>query len=271
MASKAQTGMGLATVALGVAKLAAPRTLVRVAGIRAGERTPWLVRALGAREVVIGLGLLSSRRPVPWLWSRVAGDALHLALLAAAVGARRAGGPRAVGALAGLAGIAALDVACAVAATRSRRTTSVTRSITIARPREDVYRYWRDFANAPAFMADIESVAVLDARRSRWCAHGPVGPVVSWEVEVAEDLPGQLLRWASVEGAQSDVRARGVVRLSDAPDGRGTQVEIELGYGLPDDAPDRAAAFVTRAATPDRIEAALARARELLETGWPAG
>jgi uncharacterized membrane protein len=171
-----------------------------------------------------------------------------------------------VGALGALASVAALDVACAVAATRARRTTAVRRSITIARPREDVYRYWRDFANVPAFMADIESVSVLDQRRSRWCAHGPVGPVVTWEVEVAEDRPAELLRWASVEGAQSDVRARGVVRLSDAPDGSGTLVEVDVGYGLPDDAPDRAAAFVARAASPERIAADLARAKERLET-----
>jgi len=270
MGSKVQTSLGLASVALGVAKLAAPRALARLAGVRDGARAPWLVRALGAREVVIGLGLLSSRRPAPWLWSRVAGDALDLALLGVAVGARRAGGPGAVGALGALAGVAALDVACAVAATRARpRPTTVRRTITIARPREDVYRYWRDFANVPAFTADIESVAVLDPRRSRWCAHGPVGPVVSWEVEVTEDRPGELLRWASVEGAQSDVRARGVVRLADAPDGGGTEVEVELGYGLPDDAPDRAAAFVARAASSERIEADLARAKELLEAGRP--
>jgi uncharacterized membrane protein len=265
----AAVGMGLASVALGLAKIVAPRALTRLVGIADGAHEEGLVRALGARDVVVGLGLLASRRPTPWLWTRVAGDALELALLGAAVGARRAERGPAAGALGALAGVTALDVACAVAATRARpRTgTAVRRAVTIARERRDVYRFWRDFSNAPAFMADIESVEVLDERRSRWSAHGPVGPVVSWEVHVDEERPDEILRWRSVEGAQSDVRAEGVVRFADAPGGRGTEVELELRYGLPDDAPERAAAFVARASAPQRIEADLARGKELLETG----
>jgi uncharacterized membrane protein len=266
-------GLGLASVALGVAKAVAPGALARLAGAPDDRRARRLVRWLGAREVVIGLGLLGSRRPVPWLWARVAGDALELALLGA-VGARRGDRGRAVGALGVLAGVAALDVACAVAATRARRPLVLApapRAVTIARPREEVYRFWRDFANVPAFMDDIELVEVLDERRSRWSAHGPVGPVVSWEVSVDEDRPGERLRWSSVQGAQSDVRAEGIVRFADAPDGGGTAVELELGYGLPDDAPDRAAAFVERAATVARVEGVLARCKEVLESGRYAG
>jgi uncharacterized membrane protein len=265
----AAVGMGLASVALGIAKVAAPRALARLAGLPDRPFATQIVRALGAREVVVGVGLIARRRASPWLWARVAGDALELALLGAAVGTGRADRRRAAGALGVLAGVAALDVACAVAATRRRSglDAPVRRSVTVARARTDVYRFWRDLSNAPAFMADIESVDVLDDRRSRWSAHGPVGPVVSWEVLIVDARPDELLRWRSVEGAQSDVRAEGVVRFADALDGRGTEVELELGYGLPSDAPERAAAFVARAAEPERIEADLARCRELLETG----
>jgi uncharacterized membrane protein len=266
--------LGLASVALGVAKVAAPRALARLVGAPDGPRAKWIIQGLGAREVVIGVGLLASRRATPWLWARAAGNALELALLGAAVGARREDRRRAAGALGVLAGMTAFDVACAVASTRALRrrvAAPVRRSVTIARPREEVYRFWRDFANAPAFMSDVESVEVLDDRRSRWSAHGPVGPVVSWEVTVAEDRPDELVRWSSVEGAQSDVRTEGVVRFSDALDGRGTDVELELGYGVPDDAPERAAAFVARAAAPQRIEAGLARGKALLETGRVGG
>jgi uncharacterized membrane protein len=265
----AAVGIGVASVALGVAKLVAPRALARLVGAPAGSREGGLVQALGVREVVTGLGLLASRSPVPWLWSRVVGDALELALLGAVAGAGRGDRRRAGAALGALAGVAAFDVACAVAATRARRREAapVRRSVTIARARTDVYRFWRDFANVPAFMADIELVEILDDGRSRWSAHGPTGPVVSWEVQVDEARPGELLRWSSVEGAQSDVRAEGVVRFADTPDGRGTEVALTLAYGLPDDAPERAAAFIDRATEPGRLEAHLARSKELLETG----
>jgi uncharacterized membrane protein len=268
----AAVGPGLLSLAFALAKLVAPRTLTRVAGLPDAALAAGLVRALGARELVIGVGLLTGRRPAPWLWSRVAGDAVELGLLGAALHAARAKASRAAGvtALAVMGGVAALDLACALAASRvgrSRLADTIHRSVTIARPRDDVYRFWRDFANVPAFMAGVESVEVLDALRSRWSARGPVGPVVSWEVTVVDDRPGELLRWCSVEGAASDVRADGVVRFSDAPGARGTEVRVEIGYGPPDDAAGRIAAFIAAARTPERIEADLARCKQLLETG----
>jgi hypothetical protein len=40
-----------------------------------------LVRAHGVREVLKGVGLLTRGDPRPWLWGRLAGDALDLAVL----------------------------------------------------------------------------------------------------------------------------------------------------------------------------------------------
>jgi uncharacterized membrane protein len=263
-------GLGLAGVALGLVKLLAPRALSRLAGVGDVAVAPPLVRALGAREVVVGVGLIATRRPAPWLWARVAGDVVELALLGAALRRPRANRRRLAGALGVLGGVAALDAALAVAATRARASRiaePVRRSVTIARPRDEVYRFWRDLANVPAFMAEIESVEVLDDRRSRWSARGPEGPVVSWEATVVEDRPDELLRWRSVEGAQSDLRTDGVVRFEDAPGGRGTEVHLELGYGPADAVAQRAASFVRKAATAEQVEADLRRCKQLLETG----
>jgi uncharacterized membrane protein len=263
-------GLGLLGVALGLGKLLAPRALARLAGAGESRVAPWIVRGLGARELVVGLGLLTTRRPARWLWARVAGDAVELALLGAALRGPRAERRRLAGALGVLGGVTALDAALAVASTRAsaRRTGEpVRRSVTIGRPRDEVYRFWRDFANLPAFMAEIESVEVADARRSRWSARGPVGPVVTWEVDIVEDRPDELLRWCSVEGGRSDLRTDGVVRFEVAPGGRGTEVHLELGYGPADAAVQRAASFVRRAATAEQIEADLGRCKQLLETG----
>lgn len=106
-------GLGWFSVALGAAEVIAPGRLGRLLGVRGHER---LIRSFGAREITSGLGLLGSSRASPWLWARVAGDALDLGALAAA--GRRGRRPSASGAaLAGVAAITALDWA---AARRSR-------------------------------------------------------------------------------------------------------------------------------------------------------
>src|SRR5690349_18403940 len=75
--------LGWLGVGTGVGALAAPRALATLVG--APDRRP-LVRALGARELASGLGILAQRRPKSgWLWARVAGDAMDLALLGTAL------------------------------------------------------------------------------------------------------------------------------------------------------------------------------------------
>jgi hypothetical protein len=111
-------GLGLLSVGLGPGELVAPRALARLVGVGSGGRTRPVVRGLGARELLVGAGLLAGRRPGPWLWGRVAGDLVDLAVIA--LGARRARKRgRTWGALAAVAGVTALDAMAAVAASRS--------------------------------------------------------------------------------------------------------------------------------------------------------
>ncbi len=74
--------LGVASVVSGLALLVAPRPIARVYGLPA--RFPWLVRALGARDVAIGAGLLreSARRPEPWLYARAASELVDAVLIA---------------------------------------------------------------------------------------------------------------------------------------------------------------------------------------------
>ncbi|MGZ3159036.1 MAG: hypothetical protein ACXU7H_08125, partial [Burkholderiaceae bacterium] len=70
--------LGWFSVGLGIAQIVAPRTISRLAGL---GHSPILVRAVGLREIASGVGILSDRNPSGWLWTRVAGDAMDLALL----------------------------------------------------------------------------------------------------------------------------------------------------------------------------------------------
>ncbi len=109
-------GLGWFSVALGVAQVSAPGAVNRLVGVQATEANRDLMRALGVRELVAGLGILIRDQPSGFVWARVAGDAMDLGLLAKALSSD-SDKARAGVALAAVAGVTALDV---VAATRGR-------------------------------------------------------------------------------------------------------------------------------------------------------
>lgn len=85
---------------------------------------------------------------------------------------------------------------------------------------EEAYRRWRNLADLPRFMHHLESVTVLDDRRSRWVAFGPGGARVQWTAEIFEDRPGELLAWRSADGEAIDMSGR--VTFRRAIGNRGT-------------------------------------------------
>ena len=74
-------GLGWFSIAIGVAEMIAPRAVSRIAGVHGHAG---LTRLYGLRELACGIGILASRKPVPFMWARVAGDALDLGTLAVA-------------------------------------------------------------------------------------------------------------------------------------------------------------------------------------------
>ena len=108
---------------------------------------------------------------------------------------------------------------------------NVTKTTTINRPPEELYRFWRDFENLPRFMRHLEAVKVTAPGRSHWKAKAPAGQTVEWDAEVTEDRPNELIAWRSLEGA--DVANSGSVRFTPATGGRGTVVRVEVQYDPP--------------------------------------
>ncbi|MBF5041812.1 hypothetical protein FGE12_05375 [Aggregicoccus sp. 17bor-14] len=100
-------GLGWMSVGLGLTDLVLAEGLCRRLAL--GRRAA-LVRVMGARELASGLGLLMSRRPRSWVLARVAGDALDLSLLGAALSRRRRARAWQLGTLAGAVGLTLLDV-----------------------------------------------------------------------------------------------------------------------------------------------------------------
>jgi len=107
----------------------------------------------------------------------------------------------------------------------------VGRTVTINRPRDEIYAFWRDFSNLARVMENVERIDIIDDRRSHWVVKAPAGKAVAWDSVVTEDEPGRLIAWQSVEGA--DVSSSGRIEFLDAPPGRGTVVRATFAYDPP--------------------------------------
>jgi uncharacterized membrane protein len=243
-----------------------------------------LLRTLGIRELASGVGILTVLGPfaaptatastagalAAWLWSRVAGGAVDLALLGAGLSSGRANRGRLAAAAAAVMGVTALDVICANRLSQRAYATSmggihVVKSVTINRSPEELYRFWRDFNNLPRFMKHLESVRVSGDGYSHWVAKGPAGTTVEWDAEIFEDQPGELIAWRSLEG--SDVDSAGTVRFDRAPAGRGTIVRVNLQYRPPAGVIGAGVARIFGEAPEWQIKDDLRRFKQVMEAG----
>jgi len=257
-------GLGWFSLGLGLAEVIAPKAFARFIG--AQGRHTLLIRLMGLREITAGVGILTNPRPAHWVWARVAGDAIDLACLGAAFSSKDADHDRLKAATAAVVGVTALDIYNAQQLSRDDNDRAIrVHTITVNSSPEDVYRFWRDFENLPRFMSHLVSVRITGERRSHWVAKGPGGTTIEWDAEITKDVPGQLIAWRSVEGA--DVENSGVVRFDPAPGGRGTEVRVELVYNPPGGLLGASVAKLFGEEPGEQIKGDLYRFKQVIETG----
>jgi len=114
---------------------------------------------------------------------------------------------------------------------RAQHGVRVDETVTILRPREELYRYWRDLSNLPRIMRHLESVQTTSGNRSHWTAKGPFDLRFEWDAEIITERENELLGWRSV--GESEVDTAGSVHFIPAPGGRGTEIRVELKYDPP--------------------------------------
>jgi uncharacterized membrane protein len=141
----------------------------------------------------------------------------------------------------------------------------VGRSVTINRPREELYVFWRHFENLPSFMHNVHSVTAQDQNRSHWVIEAPAGKTVEWDSEITRDVPGRLIAWRSLEGAS--VRNSGQVEFLDSPDARGTVVRVTLTYDPPAGTVGKLIAKLFQKEPKVQARQDLRRFKQLMETG----
>ena len=103
--------------------------------------------------------------------------------------------------------------------------------ITVNKPRQQVYDFWRKLSNLPLFMEHLEEVEEIDHTRSRWVAKVPghLGKI-EWEAEIAKEINGELLGWNSLPGAS--IQNAGKVEFRDALP-FGTELTVVISYRAP--------------------------------------
>ncbi len=138
-------------------------------------------------------------------------------------------------------------------------------AITIAQPRDRVYAFWRQLENLPRFMRHLVSVEPRAEKRSHWVVEGPMKRKFSWDAELINDIPNELIAWKSLPGA--DLDSAGSVRFSDAPGGRGTQVHVELQYNPPAGVAGAYVAKLFGVEPEQEMDADLRRLKQMLEAG----
>lgn len=145
------------------------------------------------------------------------------------------------------------------------KTIKVEKTVTINKPADELYRFWRKLDNLPHFMKHLKSVTVIDDKRSHWIANAPMGASVEWDADIIEERENEFISWASVEGA--DVDNSGFVRFKKAPGDRGTEVKVVMEYAPPGGAVTSAIAKLFGEEPEQQIGDELRRFKMLMEAG----
>lgn len=175
--------LGWSSSLLGAPMLLAPRRFLRFIGVEPDRTARAWTLVVGVREHLATLNVVANRQRRIGIWSRVLGDTMDLALLAAAYRHKRADGPRLRRAMGTVGGVLAVDLATATLLTRADGAhvrdgsdsvgvgvdhgagggpARVRTAVTIRRPVDDVREAFREF-DWTAFSAD-ELEAAGDVR-----------------------------------------------------------------------------------------------------------
>ncbi len=139
------------------------------------------------------------------------------------------------------------------------------KSVTVNRPAEDLYSYWRKIENLRQLFPNVVDVRLIDKTRSVWKLRGPRGVELTWTAEITVDREGEMIGWRSV--GRADLDNAGYIRFDRATGGRGTKVTAALQYNPP---AGKLGAFVSTLLgekPSHQIEEALRKFKQLMEAG----
>lgn len=141
-AENRSVALGWFSIGLGLAQILAPERVARLAGANPNASTRGTMLALGLREITCGVGILAQPQSAGWLWARVAGDLMDLALLGRTLSSPEGERGNALASTAAVVGVTLLDAKTAIDLGRERKSgripsrtgIHVSKSLTVNRP-----------------------------------------------------------------------------------------------------------------------------------------
>ncbi|WP_157446860.1 SRPBCC family protein [Cytophaga aurantiaca] len=139
-------------------------------------------------------------------------------------------------------------------------------SVTVNKPTDTVYAFWRRLENLPLFMTHLKSVTQLENGRSEWQAYipGGLGTSISWEAEIVKEEPGKQLSWNSIEG--STINNAGKVIFEHAGE-QATTIHVVISYQAPLGAAGEKALSLFTSTFEKMIQDDILNFKEYIETG----
>jgi len=231
-------GLGWASASLGAPMLLTPRRFLRTIGVRPDGTTVPITAGVGAREFAATATILGMRHRRVGAWSRVGGDMVDLALLAAAFTTKRDDGRRLLGAICLVAAILGADVFTAVRLSRAEGT------------------HIDDGSTSHGTGAPADS------------GGGPARVRTAITIKASEDDVRRAFRefdWRAFDAAQ--LERAGDVRFVPAPGGRGVELHVDHDPSAPGGAVGHAVLKLAGRAPDQQINDDFRRFKALIETG----
>jgi uncharacterized membrane protein len=148
---------------------------------------------------------------------------------------------------------------------RDNRGIKVVKSVTIRRPAEELYAFWRDLSNLPTIIKHPVRITRISDVESRWEVSAPGNQMVTWTALIINEEPNRMIAWRSREG--DEVANAGTVRFDPAPGDEGTEVTVKLEYDPPGGRLGALVAKFTGDAAGQQVADALRRFKALFEAG----
>jgi uncharacterized membrane protein len=135
--------------------------------------------------------------------------------------------------------------------------------VTIERPIEDVFGFYRDFRNLPSFLGDVMAIEPTGPATSRWTIEGPFGIQAHWTMEVTEERTNELIRYETVTSPTT--RTYWEIYFSPGP--RPGETVVREVMKAPLGRLGRAALALIGKYPAEEVRANLHRLKQIMETG----
>jgi uncharacterized membrane protein len=140
----------------------------------------------------------------------------------------------------------------------------VDRTISVFKPKADLYQYWAKAENMPTFMVDVQSVTQTGPNMQHWKMSFPVGPSLEWDAEI-EEQPEERIGWRTIN--HPPFEHYGAIEFREGNHPGETTIHFSAHYALPGGILTRGLAMMFGRDPEQLVRENLRRFKQLMETG----